>query len=88
MREELKRMGYSVTRYTYPVGTRFLPHTHAVDKIDCVLAGRFELEMAGERIVLEAGECVAVPRDTVHAARVVGNEPVVSLDAVRKAQNP
>lgn len=80
---KLEDLGYSVSRYTYPPGCSFPPHTHEVDKIDAVLAGRFRITMHDESVVLEPGEWVAVPRGAVHAAEVVGDEPVVSLDAIR-----
>ncbi|NIR61622.1 MAG: cupin domain-containing protein [Gammaproteobacteria bacterium] len=83
LREKLERLGYRVARYVYAPGTYFPPHAHEVDKIDAVLEGRFRLEMHGESVVLEAGDCLAVPRGAVHTAEVVGDEPVVSLDAVK-----
>ncbi|RMG29142.1 MAG: cupin domain-containing protein [Gammaproteobacteria bacterium] len=83
MRRKLESRGYRVSRYVYPPGTWFPPHTHAVDKIDGVLSGRFELEMGGVRHVLEAGDMIAVPAGAVHSARVLGEEAVVSLDAVK-----
>lgn len=83
MRAKLKGMGYAVSRYVYPPGTHFPPHTHAMDKIDGVLAGRFRMTMGGKSVVLEAGDMLAVPAGAVHEAEVVGDEPVVSLDAVR-----
>lgn len=82
LRRELEERGYRVSRYVYPPGTRFPDHTHDVDKIDAVIAGRFRLTMEGEAVVLEAGDWLAVPRGTRHSAEVVGDEPVVSLDAV------
>lgn len=84
MRDKLEAMGYSVSRYVYPPGTYFPPHTHGVDKIDGVLAGRFRMGMAGATVVLEAGDLLEVPRGVVHSAEVVGNEAVISLDAVRR----
>ncbi|NIM00230.1 MAG: cupin domain-containing protein [Acidobacteria bacterium] len=83
LREKLEARGYSVSCYTYPPGTYFPDHTHAVDKIDAVLSGRFRLILEGEEAVLEAGDCIEVPRGAVHSAEVVGDEPVVSLDAIR-----
>ena len=59
------------------------PTTHNVDKIDSVLSGRFRMTVLGERAVLEAGDCLAIPGDTVHSAEVIGDEPVVSLDATK-----
>lgn len=83
MRRKLESRGYRVSRYVYPPGTSFPDHTHAVDKIDGVLAGRFRMRMGDADVVLEAGDCLAVPRGAVHSAEVVGDDPVVSLDAVR-----
>ncbi|MHC4471836.1 MAG: cupin domain-containing protein [Planctomycetota bacterium] len=83
LRRKLEARGYRVSRYVYAPGTRFPDHTHAIDKIDGVLAGRFRMTTEGGSVVLSAGDCLAVPRGTVHSAEVVGDEPVVSLDATR-----
>ncbi len=84
LRRELEGAGYDVTRYVYPPGTHFPPHTHAVDKIDAVVSGTFEIVLEGTRHVLGPGEALPVPRGAVHEARVLGDAPVVSLDAVRR----
>ena len=84
LRKKLEARGYSVHRYTYPPGTYFPEHTHGIDKIDAVVSGRFRLIVEGREMILEAGDCIDVPRGTVHSAEVVGHEPVVSLDATRK----
>jgi quercetin dioxygenase-like cupin family protein len=54
-----------------------------MDKIDAVLAGRFELVVDGEAAVLGPGDWIVVPRGVRHTATVVGDEPVISLDAVK-----
>lgn len=84
LREKLEERGYAVSRYVYPPGTSFGDHTHPVDKIDAVVSGRFRMGTPDGEVVLEAGDCLAVPAGTVHSAAVVGDEPVVSLDAVRR----
>lgn len=84
LRRKLAARGYDVARYTYPPGTSFPTHTHAVDKIDAVVAGRFRIVMGGASVVLEAGDCIAVPAGAAHRAEVVGDEAVLSLDAVRR----
>lgn len=81
LRKKLRKRGYQVSRYTYPPGTYFPGHTHEIDKIDGVVSGRFRMRMKGLDVILEAGDCLAVPRGTVHSAEVVGDEPVVSFDA-------
>jgi len=83
LQRSLERSGYDVTRYVYPPGTYFPPHSHRVNKIDAVLSGQFRMSMHGVQIVLRAGDRLVVPKDVVHDAEVLGDEPVVSLDAVR-----
>ena len=83
LRAKLEAMGYRVARYRYEPGTVFPDHKHDVDKIDAVLSGRFRLVVRGHMKVLGPGEWIEIPRGTVHNAAVVGDEPVVSLDAVK-----
>jgi quercetin dioxygenase-like cupin family protein len=83
LRRKLEARGYHVSRYVYPPGTTFPEHTHGVDKIDAVVSGRFRMTLNGRAVVLEAGDCITVPRGAPHSAAVVGDEPVVSLDATR-----
>jgi quercetin dioxygenase-like cupin family protein len=83
MRRKLQDRGYRVSKYVYPPGTYFPEHDHGVDKIDGVLSGRFRMAMNGGGVVLEAGDLLVVPKHVFHSAEVVGEDPVVSLDAVR-----
>lgn len=84
LRETLESRGYRVSRYVYSPGTVFPEHTHDVDKIDAVVSGRFKMTTKEGEAVLEAGDRMEVPAGTVHRAEVVGDEPVVSFDAVRR----
>jgi quercetin dioxygenase-like cupin family protein len=79
--KKLESEGYSVAEYVYPPGTYFPDHTHSFDKKDAVLKGRFKITILGQEVILEAGDMIEVPANTVHRAEVVGNEAVVSLDA-------
>ncbi len=81
---KLNRLGYSTTVYTYPAGTVFPSHSHAVDKIDGVISGQFLITMEDHEYLLQAGDCIEVPRGVRHAAAVVGNEPVISIDAIKR----
>jgi quercetin dioxygenase-like cupin family protein len=83
LRAKLEAMGYRVARYVYEPGTVFPDHKHDVDMIDAVLAGRFRLVVRGHMKVLGPGEWIEIPRGTIHNATVVGDEPVVSFDAVK-----
>lgn len=83
LRAKLEARGYRVARYVYEPGTVFPDHTHGVDKIDAVISGRFRLVIGGHLAVLGPGDWIEVPRGVVHSATVVGDEPVVSLDAIK-----
>jgi quercetin dioxygenase-like cupin family protein len=83
LRAKLEALGYRVARYTYAPGTVFPDHRHEVDKIDAVIAGRFRLVIGGHLAVLGPGDWADVPRGAVHSAAVVGDAPVVSLDAIK-----
>lgn len=83
LRTKLEARGYRVARYIYEPGTVFPDHTHGVDKIDAVISGRFRLVVGGHLVVLGPGDWVEVPSGAVHSAAVVGDEPVVSLDAIK-----
>jgi mannose-6-phosphate isomerase-like protein (cupin superfamily) len=83
MREKIERKGFDVRCYSYPPGTYFPPHAHGVDKWDGVLAGCFRMVMGEREVILEPGDMLFVPKGASHSAEVVGDEQVVSLDAVR-----
>jgi len=83
LRRKLEAQGYRVARYVYPPGTVFPDHHHGVDKIDAVVAGRFRLIIGGHIAMLGPGEWAAVPRGVTHNATVLGDEAVVSLDAMK-----
>ena len=84
LRRKLEARGFHVARYTYPPGTVFPNHTHGIDKIDAVVSGRFRMRTKELDVILEAGDCLVVPRGTLHFAEVMGDEAVVSLDATRE----
>jgi quercetin dioxygenase-like cupin family protein len=85
LRRKLESQGYRVAKYTYPPGTLFPDHKHGVDKIDAVISGRFRLVIGGHTAILGPGEWVDVPRGVTHNAAVIGDEPVVSIDAIKMA---
>lgn len=83
MREKLTKEGFIVLRYTYQPGTIFADHSHPVDKKDTVLKGTFRMRALGKEFILQTGDMLLVKAKTIHSAEVVGDEPVVSLDATR-----
>lgn len=81
--EKIEGLGYQCSCYTYPPGTFFDEHTHSVDKIDAVLKGRLKITLSGEEVILSPGDYIKVPKFLVHTAEVIGDEPVVSIDAIK-----
>ena len=80
---KLESLGYHCNRYVYPPGTFFPDHDHQVDKIDAVLNGEFKITMGGESVILTKGDYLYVPKRCIHSAEVIGDQPVVSIDAVK-----
>ncbi len=83
LRRKLESLGYVVARRVYPSGSEFPDHVHDLDKIDAVVSGRFRLVVGGHLAMLRPGDWVEVPRGVRHTAKVMGTEPVVSLDAMK-----
>lgn len=81
---KLEMLGYSCVRFIYPAGTFFPDHDHDVDKIDAVLQGNFKITMYGESRILTAGSYVEVPKHTIHSAEVIGDQTVISIDAIKQ----
>jgi len=76
----LELEGYDVLVYTYRAGTVFPEHRHAQDKCDGVLSGTLRITVGDAAFDLGPGDRLYVPAGTSHAASVVGETTVVSLD--------
>lgn len=83
MEKKLKKQGYRCMMYEFSPGTNFPDHTHGISKKDSIVTGQFQFTMFGETVVLKPGDMVDVPKDTVHNAKVVGNESVTFFDATK-----
>jgi len=83
MMRTLEFEGYDVLVYTYRPGTVFPEHEHARPKCDAVLQGVLRVSAGGQVWDLGPGDRIYVPAGTRHAAEVVGEQTVVSLDGTR-----
>ncbi|XP_046549817.1 uncharacterized protein LOC124259679 isoform X2 [Haliotis rubra] len=83
MKKKLKSQGYNCIQYTFTPGTDFPDHTHAVSKKDSITSGQFQFTMYGQTVILEPGDMIDVPANTVHNACVVGSKSVVFFDATK-----
>lgn len=83
MQHKMLSLGYRATQYNYPPGCDFPEHTHSFDKLDGVLCGQFEIQIKGRTVLLQAGDMIYIPAHELHAAKVMGNQAVISLDGVK-----
>lgn len=74
---------FYLRRFTLQPGGRIPAHRHAViEHEQVVLLGQVELHLGDETITAQAGDCVYIPAQVVHAYRNPGDEPAVFLCAV------
>ncbi|XP_052799349.1 uncharacterized protein LOC128230963 [Mya arenaria] len=83
MEKKLRKQGFSCTMYEFSPGTTFPDHTHEISKKDSIVTGQFQFSMYGKTIVMQPGEMIEVPKNTVHNAKVVGNQTVTFFDATK-----
>jgi quercetin dioxygenase-like cupin family protein len=62
------------------------PHTHDYDEWMLVVRGRYTLIMNGERVVLNGGDEVHIPRATAHAGEVLGGTRTIHVFGGRRAE--
>jgi len=77
-------------RYRYAPGSVFPRHDHPEEQVTAVLSGEIEFDIDGDIRRLGAGEVAVLPGGVPHGARVVGDEPVETLNALspRRAHSP
>src|SRR5262245_42937596 len=79
LRRRLEADGYDVFEWSDPPGRTYAPHAHGDDQSHCIVHGRLALTVDGAEYVLGPGDRDFLAAGTVHAARVVGDEPAVYL---------
>ncbi|HBE81444.1 MAG TPA: cupin domain-containing protein [Pyrinomonadaceae bacterium] len=80
LRFEMTSEGYTVFQWSDRPETVYGPHSHPEDQSHWVISGSLELTI--ERVgtfVLSAGDRDFMPANTMHSARVVGDELVLYL---------
>lgn len=69
-------------RYVYRPGAVFPVHSHPEEQITTVLTGRIEFTVAGDTLTLCPTEVAVIPPNTLHGARVIGDDVVETLNAL------
>lgn len=83
IKQQLKEEGYNIYVYSYPGGMCFPTHTHDHDTIHVVLSGSLKITMNGSEFFLTPGVRFVIPALTSHAAEILGDTPVICLDATK-----
>ena len=81
IKQQLRDEGYHIYVYSYPGGMCFPPHSHDHDTIHVVLSGMMRITLEETDHIVKPGERFLVPAYAKHTAEVIGEMPVVVLDA-------
>lgn len=83
LRDRLEAEGYRVTLHLLAPGTSFSAHCPCESRIDAVFCGQLRVVSAGRVRMLGPGDWMEVPAGIEMSAEVVGDAPVLGLDATR-----
>src|SRR5579885_15010 len=76
LRRELSKEGYSVFSWQDRPGAAYSAHSHPHDEYIVVHDGSIEFMINGHTYVLEAGDALLLPANTIHEAVNRGVKPV------------
>ena len=83
LRARLEADGYRVTLHLLAPGTSFAAHCPCESRIAAVFCGQLRVVSSGGERMLGPGDWMEVPAGVVMSAEVVGDSPVLGLDATR-----
>lgn len=83
LRTRLEAEGCQVSMHVLAPGTVFGQHCVSEARIEAVFSGSLRLVIGGRVHVLGPGDWLEVPAGAVIVTEVVGDEPVLGMDAVR-----
>lgn len=66
-----RERGYSCGLFVDPPGREWNNFVHRSNELLTVVDGKLEVELAGERHLVEPGDEVFIPRDAIHSVRNV-----------------
>lgn len=83
LQARLESEGYQVWLRVLAPGTVFGDHCLCDTRIDAVFSGQLKLVVGGHVHLLGPGDWLEIPAGVAISAEVVGDEPVLELDAAR-----
>ena len=79
----LESEGLEVLEETIPVGVGVTDHRHPFDEVRIVVKGQLLLDIAGNKLLLRAGDRILIPANTRHSKHSDGTEPCTCLYAMK-----
>ncbi len=79
----LESEGLEPVLETLPAGTSMVDHRHPFDEVRIVVSGQMHLDIAGNKMLLRAGDRVMIPANTKHSKKADGTEECVCLYALK-----
>ncbi len=79
----LESEGLEPMEETIPPGKGITDHRHPFDEVRIVVSGQLKLDIAGNRLLLRAGDRILIPANTRHSKLAEGDEPCVCLYAMK-----
>ncbi|MGE3385844.1 MAG: cupin domain-containing protein [Bdellovibrionales bacterium] len=65
----------------FPPQTNVADHRHPFDEVRMVAEGQMMLDIAGNRLLLRAGDKIIIPSNTRHSKHVEGEQPCLCICA-------
>jgi quercetin dioxygenase-like cupin family protein len=84
LQTRLEALGYEVCVHVLAPGTSFAAHCACDSRIDAVFSGQLKLVIGGRVHLLGPGDWIDIPAGVPMTAEVVGDEPVLGIDAALK----
>jgi len=66
-----------------PAGAKVEDHRHPFDEVRIVVSGQLMLDIAGNKLMLRAGDRIVIPANTRHSKQADGGEPCLCLYAMK-----
>ena len=86
-KEQIKLMfhaeGLTINEELYEAKTKITTHRHPFDEIRMVISGELKINVAGNQLLLRAGDRIEIPSNTRHETEVFGDEPCFCITAQR-----
>jgi quercetin dioxygenase-like cupin family protein len=79
----LESEGLEPQEESFPPGAKVTDHRHPFDEVRIVVSGELSLDIAGNRLLLRAGDRILIPANTRHSKQAGGDEPCVCLYAMK-----